>query len=181
MRIAQQLKEENIAEYLLYMWQVEDLIRANGCDIDRISQTLIAGYQADDEERQALTEWYTNLITMMNEEGVREQGHLQISKNVLLNLTELHNKLLASSQFPFYNTGYFKALPFIVELRQKNGKMDEPELNTCFELLYGVILLRLQKKTITPDTLKAVAIISNLLSLLANYYDKEKKGELNFE
>ena len=31
-QIAQQLKERNIAEYLIYMWQIEDLIRANGCD-----------------------------------------------------------------------------------------------------------------------------------------------------
>ena len=27
-QIAQQLKEKNIAEYLIYMWQEEDLIRA---------------------------------------------------------------------------------------------------------------------------------------------------------
>lgn len=41
MKIAQQLKEKNIAEYLIYMWQVEDLLRANGCDIDRIRQNII--------------------------------------------------------------------------------------------------------------------------------------------
>ena len=29
-------KRENIAEYLLYMWQIEDLIRAFGLDTDRI-------------------------------------------------------------------------------------------------------------------------------------------------
>ncbi len=33
-RIADRLKEKNIAEYLIYMWQVEDLLRANNCDID---------------------------------------------------------------------------------------------------------------------------------------------------
>ncbi len=27
-----------------------------------------------------MREWYTNLITMMSEEGVREKGHLQINK-----------------------------------------------------------------------------------------------------
>ena len=29
-------KRENIAEYLLYMWQIEDIIRAYGLDPDRI-------------------------------------------------------------------------------------------------------------------------------------------------
>ena len=38
MYISQQLKQQNIAEYLLYMWQVEDLIRANGFDIERIKK-----------------------------------------------------------------------------------------------------------------------------------------------
>ena len=44
MKIAQLLKEKNIAEYIIYMWQVEDLLRANGCDIDRIRQNIIFRY-----------------------------------------------------------------------------------------------------------------------------------------
>ena len=151
MKIAQQLKEKNIAEYLIYMWQVEDLLRANGCDIDRIRQNIILRYP--EEERPALEEWYGNL-------------------------TELHGELLASTKYPFYNAAYFKALPFIVELRQKNGRKEESEVDTCFEALYGVLLLRLQKKEISQGTAKAMEAISGFISLLANYYDKEKRGEL---
>ena len=164
MKIAGQLKEKNIAEYLIYMWQVEDMIRANGCDIDRVEQTIISRYP--EEERPALREWYGNLIGMMREEDVREKGHLQINRNVIINLTDLHNALLASPKFPFYNAAYFK---------------EEPELETCFEALYGVMLLRLQKKEISPETTKAIEAISGFLSLLANYYDKDKKGELKLE
>ncbi|MFR2071560.1 MAG: DUF4924 family protein [Bacteroides nordii] len=179
MKIAQQLKEKNIAEYLIYMWQVEDLIRANGCDLDRVEQNIIARYP--EEDRPALREWYGNLITMMREENVLEQGHLQINKNIIINLTDLHNALLASPKFPFYNAAYFKALPFIVELRSKSGKKEEPELETCFEALYGVMLLRLQKKELSEGTTKAIESISSFLSMLANYYDKDKKGELELE
>lgn len=179
MKIAQQLKEKNIAEYLIYMWQVEDLIRANGCDLDRVEQNIIARYP--EEDRPALREWYGNLITMMREENVLEQGHLQINKNIIINLTDLHNALLASPKFPFYNAAYFKALPFIVELRSKSGKKEELELETCFEALYGVMLLRLQKKELSEGTTKAIESISSFLSMLANYYDKDKKGELELE
>lgn len=179
MKIAQSLKENNIAEYLIYMWQIEDLIRANGCDILRVEEHIISRFP--EEERLALKEWYGNLITMMYEEDVRERGHLQINRNVLQNLTELHNLLLASPQFPFYSAAYFKALPFIVELRSKNGKKEEPELETCFEALYGVMLLRLQKKEISTETAKAIEAISNFLSMLANYYDKDKRGELKLD
>ena len=179
MKIAQQLKEKNIAEYLIYMWQVEDLIRANGCDLDRVEQNIIARYP--EEDRPVLREWYGNLITMMREENVLEQGHLQINKNIIINLTDLHNVLLASPKFPFYNAAYFKALPCIVELRSKSGKKEEPELETCFEALYGVMLLRLQKKELSEGTTKAIESISSFLSMLANYYDKDKKGELELE
>ena len=138
-------------------------------------------YKRQEEERPALEEWYGNLIDMMRIEGVKEKGHLQINRNVVMNLTELHGELLASPKYPYYSAAYFKALPFIVELRQRNGKKDEPELETCFEALYGVLLLRLQKKEITQGTAKAIEAISSFISLLANYYEKDKKGELKLE
>lgn len=87
----------------------------------------------------------------------------------------------ASPKYPYYSAAYFKALPFIVELRQKSGKQEEPELETCFEALYGVLLLRLQKKEITEGTAKAIETISSFISLLANYYEKDKKGELKLD
>lgn len=179
MKIAKQLKERNIAEYLIYMWQVEDLIRANRCDIDEIYNNIISRYP--EEERPALREWYENLIEMMRIEGVKEKGHLQINRNIIQDLTELHAELLASTKYPFYNAAYFKALPFIVELRQKGNSAEEAELDSCFEALYGILLLRLQKKEISQGTVKAIETISNFISLLANYHDKEKRGELELE
>ena len=133
------------------------------------------------EERPALRQWYANLADMMHAEGVRESGHLQINRNVILELTDLHARLLASTRYPFYNAAYFKALPFIVELRQKNGHKDEPELETCFEALYGVLLLRLQKKEISAGTATAIKAISSFIALLASYYDKDRKGELKLD
>ena len=43
------------------------------------------------------------------------------------------------------------------------------------------MLLRLQKKTVSDGTAKALEAITNLLSMLANYYDKDKKGELDLD
>ena len=179
MKIAQQLKAKNIAEYLIYMWQVEDLIGAHGCDSDKLGKNIISRYP--EEERHDLEEWYGNLVDMMRSEGVMEKGHLQINRNVVINLTELHGALLSSPKYPYYSAAYFKALPFFVELRQRNGKKEEPELETCFEALYGVLLLRLQKKEITPATAKAIEAISNFISMLANYYEKDKNGELKLD
>jgi len=178
MLIASKLKKTNICEYLLYMWQIEDLIRANKCDLERIKQTIIEPYALADDQKEELTQWYENLIRMMREEKVTEKGHLQINKNIILLLTDLHLELLRSPKFPIYGAAYYKALPFIVELRAKGDNKNLSELEICFDALYGIMILKLQKKEISKETQKAVDEISSFLSLLANYYDKERKGEL---
>lgn len=178
MFISQRLRQENIAEYLLYMWQVEDMIRANNLDIEKIKENIISAYQISDEDKTILTRWYEDLIGMMREEGVTEKGHLQINRNIIQILTDLHKELFVSPKQPFYGAAYFKALPYIVDLRNRSGKTDEPEVETCFEALYGIMLLRLQKKAVSIETAKAMGEITKLVSLLANYYEKDKKGEL---
>ena len=161
------------------MWQEEDLIRANHGELEEIEANVIARYPED--QRPALREWYGNLITMMNEEGVREKGHLQINKNIIVWLTDLHLRLLRSPKFPYYSAAYYKVLPFIVELRAKGGDKDVPELETCFDAMYGVLMLKLQKKEISEETMKAVKAISDLLAMLAGYYIKDKEGDLELD
>ena len=178
MYISQQLKQQNIAEYLLYMWQVEDLIRANGFDMNRIKQSIIDPYPISDEQKAALAQWYEDLINMMHDEGVMEKGHVQINKNIIVWLTDLHLQLLKSPKFPYYSAAYYKALPFIVELRSKGADKDVPELETCFDAMYGVWMLKLQKKEVSEGTQKAMKVIGDLLAILAGYYIKDKQGEL---
>ena len=180
MFISKQLKENNIAEYLIYMWQVEDMIRANGCDMEKIKKNIVDSYPLTEEQKVELTQWYIDLIEMMRRENVMEKGHLQINKNIITWLTDLHLQLLRSSKFPYYSAAYYKALPYIVELRAKGANKEEPELETCFEALYGKLLLKLQKKEISEETKKAQQAISGLLAMLSNYYIEDKKGELEF-
>lgn len=181
MYIAKKLKENNIAEYLLYMWQVEDLIRAHHLNIDEICANYIPKFELSASQRDEMSEWYTNLIEMMRSEQIQEKGHLQINKNIIILLTDLHVQLLNSPKFPFYSAAYYKVLPYIVEVRARNDRRDVPELETCFEILYGVMLLKLQHKEISQDTLTAVTDISKLLGLLSDYYKQDKQGILKFD
>ena len=94
MIIASQKKKENIAEYLLYMWQIEDIIRAYGLDIDQIQKHIIDSYDLPEEQKKSMRDWYESLIDMMHSEGVEKKGHLQLNKNVLIDwpaLTALHS------------------------------------------------------------------------------------------
>ena len=181
MFISQQLRKNNIAEYLLYMWQVEDTIRAFGCSLARIKREYIDKFDYTEEQKEELTDWYGHLIRMMNEEGCRETGHLQINKVTMMNLEELHARLLQSPKFPFYNAAYYKVLPFIVELRNRGANKKENEIETCFDALYGVMMLRLQKKPITPNTEHAVKEITTLVGMLSDYYKKDREEPLEFE
>ncbi len=181
MFISQELRKSNIAEYLLYMWQVEDTIRAFGCSLPRIRREYVERFDYTEEQKEELIDWYGNLIRMMNEEGCREAGHLQINRTTLQLLTELHMQLLSSPKFPFYNTAYYKVLPFIVELRSRGAKKEEGEIETCLNLLYGVMMLRLQKKPISPNTQHAVKEISTFIGMLADYYKQDKEEGLKFD
>lgn len=178
MLIAKKLKEENIAEYVLYMWQIEDIIRANGLDIDKIEKQIITNYSQDGEVKKEIKDWYEGLIEMMRLEGIVEKGHLVINKNTILDLTDLHKRLLKSPKENEYIAIYYKTLPFIVELRSKAPEHDIPELETCFSALYGFLLMRLQQKEISGETQAAISQISSFLRILSQKYKEERKGDL---
>ena len=77
MVIADKLRKENIAEFLLYMWQVEDIIRAYDCSLSLIKDDYISRFHIEElETYEEMVDWYGNLIRMMNQEGKREKGHL---------------------------------------------------------------------------------------------------------
>lgn len=178
MYVAKQLKNNNIAEYLLYMWQIEDIIRANKLDIDELEKNYLSKFNLDSEKSAELKQWYSDLIEMMRSEGVTEKGHLQINKNIVILLTDLHNELLKSPKHPFYSAAYYKTLPFIVELRNRGESKDKPEIENCFDAMYGLMMLRLQGKSVSKDTQIAMDHIAKLLAMLSEYYKKEKAGEV---
>ena len=180
MYISQQLRKKNIAEYILYMWQVEDLIRAYGCSITRLQKEYISLFNYSEEQKEDMLDWYGDLINMMNQEGKRDNGHLTINNIIVQDLKDLHNQLLQSSKFPFYNSEYYKVLPFIVELRNKGDK-DINEIETCLNALYGIMLLRLQKKEISQNTKHALQETTTFIGMLSDYYLKDKTEGLQFE
>ena len=179
MLIAKGKKTENIAEYLLYMWQIEDLIRACNLDIEVIQMQIINGYNEPDNVRREIREWYESLIDMMKQEGIVEHGHLQLNKNVIIELTDLHNNLLASPKESFYTMTYYKVLPLIVELRAKPGGSDIGEIETCMNAMYGLLMLRLQKKDVSEETMTATKLISEYLRLLSGKYKEDKEKGLD--
>lgn len=176
MFIASAKRKENIAEYLLYMWQIEDIIRACSLNLDAIKERVIAPQRLADKDARKLTEWYESLIDMMKSEGVEKSGHLQINRNVILNLTDFHNRLLADDRHAEYRALFYSVLPIIVEIRSKSGDNPSGEIETCFNLLYVTLLMRMQKREITPQTSDAVEKISKFIATLTALFHKDENN-----
>lgn len=178
MYIASRLRKENIAQYLLYMWQIEDIIRAYGLDIDRIDKEIISKFP--EENRKVLYEWYESLIDMMRREEVVSKGHLQMNRNLIGHLADLNRRILEDpdSRFDDYRKAFYDTLPFIVELRAKSGEEKGGEIETCFNALYGTLMLRLQKKEISPETTRALEQISHFIAMLSHYASLDDRDEL---
>jgi len=171
-------KRDNVAEYLLYMWQTEDILRACELNIDKVQQSIIDSAYQTEEERKEARDWYEGLIMMMKTEGIQKEGHLQINKNIIIDLTDVHLRLLKDPKESEYIALYYHTLPHIVALRAKAGDRNAPELETCFTALYGYLLLKLQQREISPQTQAAVAQITAMLRLLSNKYrtiDQQKE------
>lgn len=180
MFIAKSIREKSVVEYLLYMWQMEDLIRAYGCSLTRIRREYIDRFDYTDQQKDEEEDWFGDLIRMMNQEGKREKGHLAINEVLLQDLGDLHVRLLQSTRFPFYSAEYYRMLPFIVELRQKGDK-EIGEVETCLNALYGVMLLRMRQKPISPETAHAIKAITTFLGMLSDYYIKDRTEGLEWE
>ena len=116
---------------------------------------------------------------MMRSEGVKEKGHIQLNKNVIIVLTDLHLRLLKSPKEMVYGAAYYKTLPYIVQLRAKSGGEEMSEIETCFSAVYGYLILRMQGKEISPETMEGIKQISAFLALLAEKYKEEMYGNLD--
>ena len=173
MIVAQKLRTQNISAYIIYMFQVEDVIRAYGLDLDRICNEYLTKFQYTKEQIDDQRDWYAGLIRMMQEEGVQENGHVQVVKNTLLLMYDRHQELLADPKQPFYSAAYYKALPYIVELRSKGMNKEKNEIENCVDALYGATLLKIQGRELTDETKQALQPISHLLEMLSKLYSPE--------
>lgn len=180
MIIADKLSKTNRAEFILYLWQVEDLLRAFQLDFERVKSEYLVRFDLDETKRSETEKWYENLCAMLREEGLQQGGHLQIHKNILADLEDFHLRLLASQKFPYYREMYHRVLSYIVEVRAKSENTNATELETCFNTLYGLLLLKLQKKDISTETQQAASHISNMLGTLSDYYLKDKAEPIEF-
>ena len=142
-------KKDNIAEYILYLWQMEDYLRAFP------------------QQAEATTELH-ELNEMMHREGIIESGHLQLASNALDELEELHAQLL--DEDAMYRAAIIRLQPSLNLLKAKTDRPTMSDIEACLLLLYQIMMLRLQKKEITPETAQVQQQATQLLQFLSKTY-----------
>ena len=177
MIIAQEKRRNNIAEFILYMWQLEDLIRASNFNIEEIERNIIRKFRQPVEIKYEIREWYLNLIQMIQQERIERKGHLSFVNNLMGDVSGLHQRLINHSDDSEYHLLYYQAKPNILALIQKSGYTEMSEIEACLTGLYGFLLMRLQKKEISRETADALTTISSLMAALSKRFREIEAGE----
>jgi Domain of unknown function (DUF4924) len=180
MLIARQKLNENIAEYIVYMYQIEDLIRACNLDVDLIIENVVRPQLPDDSFLGQYREWYTGLIQQMKNQRIEKQGHMHELLEILVELSYLHNTLLNMSDDIKYKGLFERAAPFIEEFRERSNLKDKNHIEIAFHAMYMKLLLRLRGQEISAESEEAFDAMRILLAFLAKSYHRMKSGDLNF-
>lgn len=180
MLIAQQKERENIAEYILYMYQIEDVIRAYRFDMEEILEHYVRPQLPDDSFLGQYRAWYQRIINEMKSNKLEKVGHLLSLNEVMVELSYLHTTLLTATKDPKYLGIYEVASRNINEFKDKSNLKDKNDVEIAFHAMYMKLLLRLQKKEISAETEEAFDSMRIMLAYLSQGYHKMKAGDLDF-
>jgi hypothetical protein len=170
MQIAQQKKQNNIAEYILYMWQLEDIVRANKFDALALNKLLVEPLALDETNKKQIEGWYGDLIDKMKAQKLDVNGHLSELNELIAELQYLHESLLNVLNDKEYEKIYLSSKLNIDALKSKSGSTKQNDISVCLNGLYGLLLLRLKKQQISTETTEAMQSISKLIGYLASKY-----------
>lgn len=169
MFIAQEKKRNNIIEYLLYMWQIENIIRACQFNIELIKSQVIIQMGLTDNDKDLVIDWYNDLIQQMKSQNLQQDGHLSFTRDIISELSLLHQTLLKTHTDKSYNPLYSNARGDIYDLQQKQP--NEPtEIEACINGIFGLWMLKVSKKEISPSTQQSFERISKMLAQLGKNY-----------
>jgi Domain of unknown function (DUF4924) len=178
MIVAKEKRKNNIAEYILYMWHIEDLLRACNLEFSVVKQKIISGYKTDATTLAEISDWYQDLIhTMINEE-IAVKGHFQFLIKLIDDLNNLHLELIADNINENYLKFYNAAKPNIELFRSRSDSHSDNDIKICLNALYSLLLLKISKKEISTGTMESINTFSSMLSLLSMYYKKMEEGKM---
>ncbi|WP_072159239.1 DUF4924 family protein [Persicobacter sp. CCB-QB2] len=163
--IAAKRRSENISEYILFLYQMEDLVRAFNFDMEQMEEYVVKHFPVEEEEKEAQRKWFSALIRQMKAEGVEQSGHLASTQAEVDKVFDLHMKLLVEDAE--YQKLFNAVRPSIQFYLQKSeGKVSNP-MQVCINGLYGYLLCKMTGKPVSEEDKKHVEAFGDLLAYLS--------------
>jgi hypothetical protein len=170
MFIAQEKFKTNIVEYILYMFHIEDVIRANRFSMSALERTVISKYNLEGESLDEVRSWYQSLIIKMEKEDVQEKGHVSSVKELIFQLNDLHIELLNTLEEERYLENYHWAADDIKELKVKMNDPELTEIEVCLNGLYAFMLMKMKGLQVSEETTEAMGVFTLILRYLSKKY-----------
>ncbi len=168
-------KQDNAAAYVISMWHLEDLLRANDLDLHRVVDQLVQPMDADPHTKAAVATWYAGLIDRMKAEEITRHGHLAEVDEVVNELEFLHTSLVEVINDETYDQLFQRARPAIRDLQEKAGEEAVGTVETALTAIYGVMVLRAAGKPVSEGTATAEQLIRRMLEHLSEHYRQMRK------
>lgn len=186
MDVAKRLREQNIAEYILYLWQIEDLLRALQFSPEAIYSQLIKPRSLDSETEEELLEWYTDICNLLEREDKESVGHLEHTIHLIEALENMHLQLFRLPIGLKYRELFAKLAPQMGSLREiveKSERLEDEEIGDielCFRALYAVMLYRIKgdkkEQGVSEDVIE---LVSPVIAELAKLHGQIERGEID--
>lgn len=163
-------KQENISEYIIYMYQTEDLIRAYGFDMNLITEHVIKHLPVTDQEKKEAILWYADILLKMQSQHIEKAGHLEEVQVFVTHLENLKKKLITDNDkgfMPVWN----KTKKRVQDYKKQGDFMND--IQVCLNGIYGLLLLRLNGKPVSEEILASANLFGDVLSYL-NYKYKQQ-------
>ena len=180
MDIAQSKRKENIAEYILYLWQIEDLLRALQFSPEAIYSQLVAPRQIEEEQKHVYLLWYMDIVNLLRKEGKEEGGHLEHTLHLIGDMHNLHLQLMQNPVGEHYRTTFARLAPQLPMLRTLVKKEDVCDTEICFRALYAAMLYRIKGDQKRAEAINdTIELVSPVVAELAAMYGKVERGEID--
>ena len=165
-------KKEHIVEYILFLWQIEDLIRAAKFNPDILEGWAEETAMREDTDPDREKEWIVGLAQSMRIEGKEESGHITKVSEPLVELAHLHEMLLGTVEDLRYKEAFETAKPFLKELSAKQNDEAVHPVEQLLIGLYGWLMLRMKKEVISPESEAGFVSFRNWANALARGHIK---------
>jgi len=172
MIIADKKRKENISEYIIFMYQTEDLVRAYDFNLEEIEKYVISHFPLEDKDKSEVKAWYNQVIEQMKAERIEKKGHLKETEDIVKDLSDLNKELLKSDKN--YRSIYDQAkLHINRHLELSKGTITD-SIQICINGIYGLMLLRLNGKKVEESQKATLNSFGDVLSYLSFKYRKRR-------